>query len=190
MFIPNFPWLFSEVYSLLGLLELVRNYNTSSLILNAFVNVKIISRLYKSFQESLKANTLPVQNKWERGGGMEISEDEWEIYVNPSGQLHLHTVGGNMGRTMLEDLSSPLPRRDIKVLEWIARSYVEQMWATSIIYFGIAPKLHHTLGEKALTRKWLQDVPSLEEQLNIIYEIYTMERWIFSTKMQTEKCRE
>ena len=50
-------------------------------ILNIFMLIytlgggyKIISRLYKSLRESLKAQH--VKNKWEREGGMVISEDD------------------------------------------------------------------------------------------------------------------
>lgn len=52
--------------------------------LNSFVSIyksgsgsKIISRLYKSFPDFLKANAQLVKDKLEREGVMVISEDGW-----------------------------------------------------------------------------------------------------------------
>ncbi|KAF7640932.1 hypothetical protein LDENG_00004570, partial [Lucifuga dentata] len=54
-------------------------------ILNVFISAyksesryKIVSRLYKGFQESSKMNTQHIKNKWEREGRIVISGEEWE----------------------------------------------------------------------------------------------------------------
>ncbi len=43
-------------------------------------------------------------------------------------------------------------------------------------------------GKKAVTRKWLKpEPPTIDEWIEIIYEIYIMERLSFSLKVQKEK---
>ncbi len=66
-------------------LNTILTEDLTSDILKIFVSIyksgsgkKLISRLYKSFQDSPKSNTLHIKCRWEREEDLVISEEEWE----------------------------------------------------------------------------------------------------------------
>lgn len=45
---------------------------------NSGTGCRLISRLYKSFQDSLNLHTLHIKCRWERDSNLAIPDDEWE----------------------------------------------------------------------------------------------------------------
>ena len=211
-----------------GILEVFKGANNSSIC------KKVVSRLYHGLRQASPDNTLYIKEKWEKEGGLPISEEDWECLC----RLQWGTTCSNTWREYSwKNLSrffiTPVQQRtqipstacwracganeanhfhvfwDCPVLTsyWQEiHSHLEATFKVIIpcrfdtLYIGNISfdswdyrdkKLLLILlvaSKKAISRRWLkQDSPTIGEWLDVVHDIYKMEKLSYSLKIQTDK---
>lgn len=187
-------------------LKTILTEDLTSDILKIFISIyksgsgkKLISRLYKSFQDSSKSNTIHIKCIWEREGVLVKSEEEWEDIC----KLQWKTTNSHSWRefgwkNLMRFFITPVQKRHLgsgrlsywhdihDCLEHIFRMTVQ--FDVSAMCFGTI--ILHTQAitdkylmkmlligaKKAITRKWLQpNAPTMEDWQETVQGIYTME---------------